>query len=182
MPSTHPDETAVMKNLGQQPFVAKYGSVYEHSAWVAEGVFQHAVDDGLDTTKLSQEKLTRRFESVFMTAPRDWQMATLKAHPQLACALDERDRLTVDSVVEQSGAGLDMCSPTEYAEFARLNKSYIETFGFPFIIAVKGLDLEQILVSFRVRLQNDAEQEFITALEQVQRIAGFRIEGLQNDR
>lgn len=164
-----------------QSFIADYGSVYEHSAWVAERVFVQAMDDCLENTLLGVVTLTDRFERVFMAASRDQQLATLRAHPLLACALDERRSLTRDSVTEQAGAGLDSCSATEFAEFNRMNEAYNEKFGFPFIVAVKGLDRQQILHVFRQRLQNDADQEFTTALKQVCRIAGFRIEGKAND-
>jgi 2-oxo-4-hydroxy-4-carboxy-5-ureidoimidazoline decarboxylase len=163
------------------PFVAQFGSVFEHSSWVAEGVFEQAGDESLDISALTAEQLFQRFETVFMTAPRDRQMATLRAHPTLACALDEREQLTVDSASEQSAAGLDLCTAAEFAEFNRLNTKYSETFGFPFVIAVKGLDRQEILNNFRARVQHDSGQEFETALKQVCRIARFRIEALLND-
>ncbi len=171
----------MQKCMNLESFVADYGFVYEHSAWVAERVFVQAMDDCLDNTSLSVEALTDRFEKVFMAASRDRQLATLRAHPLLACALDERVQLTTDSSAEQSAAGLDLCSATGFAEFGSLNVAYSEKFGFPFIIAVKGLVRQQILDSFRTRLQNDAVQEFETALVQVCRIAQFRIEGMLND-
>jgi OHCU decarboxylase len=170
-----------MNCLDLASFLSEFGSVYEHSPWVAEGVFEQAMDDCLDTTTLAADELIKRFESVFMAASRDRQMATLRAHPTLACALDEREQLTVDSISEQSGAGLDLCSAAEFAEFARLNTAYSEKFGFPFIIAVKGLDRQDILNAFRLRVQNDAGPEFTSALNQVCRIAGFRIKGMLND-
>ena len=171
----------MQKCMKLESFVADYGFVYEHSAWVAERVFVQAMDDCLDNTSLSVEELTDRFEKVFLAASRDRQLATLRAHPLLACTLDERQQLTTDSIAEQSAAGLDLCSAAEFEEFGRLNDAYSEKFSFPFIIAVKGLVRQQILASFRTRLQNDAVQEFETALAQVCRIAQFRIEGMLND-
>jgi 2-oxo-4-hydroxy-4-carboxy--5-ureidoimidazoline (OHCU) decarboxylase len=37
-------------------------------------------------------------------------------------------------------------------------------FGFPFIIAVKGLNKDNILDAFESRIENDAAAEFETAL------------------
>jgi len=170
-----------MRCLDLASFLAEFGSVYEHSAWVAEEVFGQAMDDCLDMTTLGAEELTQRFEAVFMAASHDQQLATLRAHPTLACALDEREQLTDDSISEQSGAGLDLCSAAEFAEFGRLNSEYGDKFGFPFIIAVKGLDRQGILHAFRVRVQNDVGQEFETAINQVCRIAQLRIKGMLND-
>lgn len=170
-----------MKCQDLDSFVAEYGAVYEHSAWVAEQVFAQLMGDGMQDMTLEAQELTGRFETTFKAANHEQQQATLRAHPMLACALGEKQVLTMDSVAEQSGAGLDQCSAEEFAEFGRLNGAYNEKFGFPFIIAVKGLGREQILGHFRKRLQNGAEQEFETAVEQVCRIAQFRIKGIKND-
>jgi 2-oxo-4-hydroxy-4-carboxy-5-ureidoimidazoline decarboxylase len=48
--------------------------------------------------------------------------------------------LTAESKSEQAGAGLDRLSAEEHARFTELNSRYMRDFGFPFIIAVKGLD------------------------------------------
>ncbi len=159
-------------------FVGRFGAVYEHSSWVAEAVFQQAMDDCLDTETLAEEELIKLFAKVFMAASRDQQLATLQAHPQLACAINQRVQLTDDSKAEQAGAGLDSCSAEEFAEFACLNTAYGEKFGFPFIIAVKCRKRQEILEIFAERLQHDADTEFATALSEVGRIAGFRIEGM----
>ena len=82
------------------------------------------------------------------------------------------------SVQEQRGAGLDQCSPEEFDAFQRLNAAYNARFGFPFIIAVKGLSRGDILAAFEERLENDAETEFATAIAQIHRIAGFRLAAL----
>ena len=157
-------------------FRATFGSVYEHSPWVADAVFEKGT--GTAPTYSGADALAGQFEKIFMDASRDQQLATLRAHPELACALDEREQLTAESMAEQSGAGLDLCSEAEFAEFGRLNAAYSEKFGFPFIIAVKGRSRLKILNIFRMRLQNDAVLEFQSALYQVCRIARFRIEGI----
>jgi len=156
--------------MDKTAFVAKLGAVFEHSAWVAEAVCENT-DSLLDDA----DALCVKFESVFLASDPALQLATLRAHPQLACALAAPDELTHDSISEQSGAGLDQCSPAELAEFTRLNTDYDEKFGFPFIIAVKGRTRQQILEVFRERLDNDVQLEFQTALQQTCKIARFRI-------
>ncbi|MEH6643826.1 2-oxo-4-hydroxy-4-carboxy-5-ureidoimidazoline decarboxylase, partial [Vreelandella glaciei] len=59
--------------------------------------------------------------------------------------------------------------------FEYLNTAYKEKFGFPFVIAVKGLDRHDILAAFEERLNNDAATERKTAIEQIIRIARFRL-------
>jgi 2-oxo-4-hydroxy-4-carboxy-5-ureidoimidazoline decarboxylase len=82
------------------------------------------------------------------------------------------------SVKEQSGAGLDQCSPAEFEAFQRLNAAYNARFGFPFIVAVKGLTRADILAAFEARLANDPDAEFVAAIAQIHRIAGFRLSDL----
>ena len=60
-----------------------------------------------------------------------------------------------------------------------LNDRYRDKFGFPFIVAVKGLDWSGIIERMQARLPNGCEAEIATALEQVGRIARFRLEALQ---
>lgn len=150
-------------------FVARFGGVYEHSLWVAEVVYGRP---GIDTL----EGLQAAMRAVVDAADNGRKLALLRAHPELACR--QADSLTVESASEQRGAGLDRCTPGEFAEFQRLNAAYREKFGFPFIIAVKGLDRQAILAAFRARLENDRDTELRTALEQVHRIARFRLEAL----
>ena len=154
-------------------FLTKYGGVFEHSPWVAETVFE--TGDGLLN---DAETLGKRFESEFLNADPVLQLTTLKKHPQLACALADPHELTLDSASEQSGAGLDRCSTEELAEFSRLNTDYNDQFGFPFIIAVKGLTRHEILSTFRQRLNNDRQSEFQTAIQQTCRIARLRIRNI----
>ena len=106
-------------------------------------------------------------------------MELVRAHPDLAGKAALAGALTADSTAEQAGAGLDRCSPEELAEFHALNTAYKEKFGFPFIVAVKGLTRHDILEQFRRRLENDAATELATAFEQIHKIARLRLEALE---
>ena len=164
------------KPLGKAPasqtigeFKEMYGGVYESSPWVAEGAY--ALRDTLHTTL----ELHAAMKEVVDAAPREKQLALIKAHPDLACAPADEGKLTAESRSEQKGAGLDQCTPQEFAEFQRLNAEYKEKFGFPFIVAVKGLTRADILAQFRERINHAADDEFIVALEQINKIAYFRL-------
>ena len=95
----------------------------------------------------------------------------LNAHPELAVA----KKMTSESVSEQASAKLNQCSNDEYEEFKKLNSEYKKKFNFPFIIAVKGKDKNEILNNFRQRIQSDVESEFLEAKKQVKKIATFRL-------
>jgi 2-oxo-4-hydroxy-4-carboxy-5-ureidoimidazoline decarboxylase len=157
-------------------FLEKFGSVFEHSPWVAERVFE----TGIDPLSDDSDGVSERFKNEFTNAAPDLQLETLRAHPTLACALAEPVELTDDSIKEQEAVGLDQCSEVEFKEFGRLNAAYIEKFGYPFIVAVRGRDRRKILELFRMRLKNDAVLEYQTALLQVCQIARFRIGDVLN--
>jgi len=156
--------------LGRDAFVAQYGAVYEASPWVAEAVWPRAAVGALD----DPDALAQAMREAVDNAPRAQRLELIRAHPQLAVS----GPMAEASVREQSGAGLDRCSPEELAAFQRLNAAYLARFGFPFIVAVKGLSRADILAAFEARLENDAETEFATAIAQIHRIAGFRIAAL----
>ena len=95
-------------------------------------------------------------------------------HPELAI----EKNLTSFSSKEQTGAKLNNCSKEEFEEFEKLNTDYKKKYGFPFIIAVKGKNKDEILNNFRQRIQNDFEIEFNEAKYQVKKIASLRLEGI----
>ena len=57
-----------------------------------------------------------------------------------------------------------------------MNIEYKKKFSFPFIIAVKGKNKNQILKYFRERIKNTLNEEFLEAKKQVKKIAIFRLE------
>jgi len=158
--------------MDKVPFLALYGSIFEHSAWIATQVWEQGLHSG------EMRELHAAFSKVIRNADREDQLALLRAHPPLASAIASGEELTSESRGEQRGAGLDQCSAAEFEEFECLNSTYSDRFGFPFIIAVKGLGREQIIESFRTRLTNAPEDEFTEALEQVIRIGKFRLQEL----
>lgn len=148
-----------------------YGDVYEHSPWVAEAAWRHGLTESHD----APEALAELMGLMLQQASSEQQIKVIQAHPDLAGKAAMAGELTQDSTSEQAGAGLDQCSSEEFARFESLNAAYKEKFGFPFVIAVKGLDRHAILAAFAERLNNDLATERQTAIEQIIRIARFRL-------
>lgn len=161
-------------SLAREAFVARFGGIYEHSPWVAGEVFENGLGAADDTP----EALAASMAKVVEAAGRERQLALLRAHPELAGKLAIAGALTVDSRSEQASARLDQCEPEEFARFTALNAQYGARFGFPFIIAVRGLQRADILAAFEQRIGNGPEQELRTALDQVHRIAWLRLSAL----
>ena len=159
--------------LGHEAFVARFGGIYEHSPWVAEGIA-----DGLTGADDLPAVLAARMAAVVEAAGPERQLALLRAHPELAGKLAIRGELTAQSKSEQASARLDQCAPEEFARFTELNTQYNERFGFPFIIAVRGLQRADILAAFERRIANSREAEYREALTQVHNIARLRLEAL----
>lgn len=155
-------------------FVEKFGGVFEHSPFLAE----RAYDAGMIFVPMTAKSLHDALAAEFRKASRDERLGVLRAHPDLAGKLAIAGGLTEDSAREQAGAGLDRLSRQEHARFTELNSAYVAKFGFPFIIAVKGLGKDDILAAFETRIGNDTDQEFSTATAQVEKIALLRLTAL----
>jgi len=156
-----------INSLSREQFVDSLGWVFEHSPWVAERAWEMRSFAGLN-------QLHAAMKQVVNSASREEQLALLRAHPDLGT----RARISSASSEEQSGAGLDNLNSDQYQLLQRLNTEYREKFGFPFLYAVKGSTKYDILRSLEQRLGNAAGEEFREALEQVYRIAMFRLQGL----
>lgn len=169
--------------LSKEELVEEFGSTFEHSEWIAEAAFEAGAFQGVarsadGVVRLTPDEATRIHAAMveaFRAAPHEKRMAVLRAHPDLAGRLAIAD-LTTDSAAEQSGAGLDRLTPDEHARFTDLNARYTERFGHPFIVAVKGMDKDDILAAFDRRVGNDADAEFDEACRQVERIARIRLD------
>ena len=161
-------------HLSRADVIAAFGSIYEHSPWVAERLF----DAGLSAHDADPANLAGRMAKIVDAAGYDEQMALLCAHPELVGKLAIAGSLTAESTAEQASAKLDQCNAEEFAAFQDLNDRYSKKFGHPFIIAVRGLDRATILAAFGKRVAQSAETEFVTALGEVHKIARLRLEQL----
>lgn len=157
--------------LSKDAFIDRFGGVFEHSDWIARRAFAGELGPANDTATGLHAALC----AVFREASEEERLAVLTAHPDLAGKLAQAKRLTESSTSEQASAGLDALTDRERERFTTLNNAYVEKFGFPFIMAVKGRSKDEILAAFENRIGNDRETEFVTACRQVERIALLRL-------
>ena len=108
---------------------------------------------------------------VYERAEKNKHLEILNSHPDLVV----EKKLTDDSKNEQKNASLNQCTAQEFMDFNKLNKKYKKKFSFPFIIAVKGKNKEEILNIFSLRIANNINLEFEEAKKQVKKIASFRL-------
>jgi 2-oxo-4-hydroxy-4-carboxy-5-ureidoimidazoline decarboxylase len=160
-----------LNTLDSADFIKRLGDIYEHSPWVAECVSQKRPFSGIS-------QLATQMQQCVITAAPAAQMTLIRAHPELAGKLAISGNLTAASLSEQSAAGLNNCSAAEFAALSQLNADYQQKFGFPFIIAVRGLNRTDIIAAMTQRLTHTPEQEINTALYEIGRIAQFRLNDL----
>lgn len=155
----------------REAFVATYGPLFEHSPWVAEEAYANG-------PYRDREALLEGLTAVIYAAPKERQVALVRAHPDLAGKAAIDGTLTADSRSEQASAGLDRLSPEEFEAFTRANAAYHERFDLPFVICVRDHDKASILEAAEARLGNDYETELRAALGEIARIAHHRLEAM----
>ncbi|CAM3769016.1 2-oxo-4-hydroxy-4-carboxy-5-ureidoimidazoline decarboxylase [Vibrio aquimaris] len=158
-------------SMSLNEFVDQFGEVYEHSPWIAKSSYQQGLSEKDDDI----EFLHQRMAQVLIQADRNKQLGVICAHPDLAGRAAIEKQLSHSSHKEQAGAGLSQCTLEEFKLFTELNDRYKSRFNFPFIMAVRGANKAQIIDGFKTRIDNEPEFEFALALEEVNKIALFRL-------
>jgi 2-oxo-4-hydroxy-4-carboxy-5-ureidoimidazoline decarboxylase len=160
-----------VNKMDQAAFVDHFGSVYEHSPWVAQQAWDRRPFD-------SVEALHAAMDSVMFAASIESQTDLIRAHPELAGRLARQGKLTEASRSEQNQAGLNRLREDQIAELNQLNADYSGKFGFPFIVCARLNDADSIVKAMRDRLANHPETEFQTALHEISKIAKLRLADL----
>ena len=160
-----------INKLSQSEFVKVFANIFENARWIAEELYNKKPFNNFG-------ELSSKILNIFETATKEKQLKILKDHPDLANKT-KLSTLTPNSLKEQTNAGLDQCSEEEFNEFNKLNENY-KKFNFPFILAVKGKNKNEILNNFRQRVSSEPEIEFKEAIKQVKKIASLRLEDLNN--
>ena len=164
-------QTLKPSSLSRDAFISAFADIYEHSPWVAEKAFDLGQDASLDAV----ETLHQRMSDILLSADHTRQLALINAHPDLAGRAAIQGQLTEASTQEQAGAGIHQCTAEEFSRFTELNEAYKAKFKFPFIMAVKGSNRHQILAAFETRIHNSVDTEFKCALDEINKIALFRL-------
>jgi len=160
-----------INQLGRDRFTRTLGSVFEHSPWIAEMTW-------LKKPFATVEELHLTMCGIVRGANLEKQLALVRAHPDLVGRAASAGTLTPESANEQASAGLNKLSPEEIALFQKQNAAYHERFGFPFVICARLNKKEAMLAGLEKRLQNTREAEVQIALEEIFKIAEFRLRDL----
>jgi 2-oxo-4-hydroxy-4-carboxy-5-ureidoimidazoline decarboxylase len=164
-----PTSLAALNTSDRAAFTAALGHLFEHSPWVAEEAWSQR-------PFASAEALHTALCATMRAAPRERQLALIRAHPDLAGRLAQQKKLTAESTREQASAGLDQLTDAELAGFTRQNDAYKAKFGFPFIICARLNAKAAILDAMQTRASNPPDTEFTTALGEIEKIARLRLQ------
>ncbi len=154
--------------LDRPAFVAALGHLFEHSPWIEDETWPRR--PFRDAAHLHAE-LCATVRGASVTR----QLDLIRAHPDLAGRLAQQQKLTAESTREQASAGLNVLAADELARFQFLNEAYRTRFGFPFIICARLQARDAILAAMAARVKNTPEEEFATALTEIEKIARIRL-------
>lgn len=166
-----PHSLAEINRMDRAAFVAALGAVFEDSPWVADAAWESRPFADAATLRAAMTAIVRE-------AGTERQRALILSHPDLADKATRPASLTAFSQTEQARAGLNELTEEEAQEQRTLNGVYRERFGFPFIMAVRFSRRPEILQAMRDRATNPPDVEFGRALEEIYKIAGFRLDDL----
>jgi 2-oxo-4-hydroxy-4-carboxy-5-ureidoimidazoline decarboxylase len=158
------DSIAELNQMNQEEFVNALGTVFEQTPIIAHQSWYKRPFTNI--TDLHQQML-----NVINAMSQAEQLAFIQAHPDLG----SKAEMSVASVQEQSGIGLDQLTLAEFDRFQQLNQSYQAKFGFLFVIAVKNHTKATILEAFDRRLHNSIDVEIQQALAEISQITWFRL-------
>ena len=157
--------------LTETEFAEVFGNIFENASWIAVRLYKQKPFYNFNN-------LCEKMISIFENTDNQSKLKILNSHPDLANKT-KIGSITPDSNKEQATARLDQCSEEEFNEFKNLNLKYKNTFGFPFILAVKGKNKLDILANFKKRILFDRQIEFNEAIKQVKQIANLRLSELK---
>ena len=160
-----------INQMTQAEFVQHFGPVFEETPIVAQQAwttrpFANIADLHQKMVAVVTDKMT----------PAE-QLTLICAHPELGA----RKKMADASVQEQASAGLSQLNANDYQRIQDLNAAYKEKFGFPFVVAVKGLTVSDVIAAIETRLEAAREEEMVRSLCEIYKIARFRLESLINN-
>ncbi len=127
---------------------------------------------------LSFQDLHQAFVNFTTLLNQQTKEGVVRCYPDLTGKSIERRKIAKYSQTEQVSAGLNTLSKEEVSELEVLNNLYKRKFNFPFVVCVKENTTGSILQALRIRLKNDHLKEVEKALEEICKIAYYRLEGI----
>ena len=164
---------AAVNAMPRDAFVGAFGSVFEHSPWVAERAWTRRPFASVDAMHAAMSAAVR-------AATLDEQLALIRAHPELAGREAVAGELTSESTGEQGRLGFTALSREELERVARANAAYRDRYGFPCIVALRLHRSRDTVIAEMERraADGDRDAEIARALGQIDAITRGRLDRL----
>ncbi len=157
-----------VNSMSKDEFAETFEGLFQGSRWAVDAAY--AQRPFADT-----QALREAMQDALFSGNLEQQAALLEAFPYLGSDQLERKESTRD----QSELGLTHLNDEDYDEFAELNQTYLDRFGFPLIISVRDLQKRgEVLARGWERLDNSVCQERATAMIEVGKIVNHRFDDL----
>ncbi|MBF6058487.1 MULTISPECIES: 2-oxo-4-hydroxy-4-carboxy-5-ureidoimidazoline decarboxylase [Thiomicrorhabdus] len=156
-----------LNQLDESEFVDFCKDLLEHCEWVLPTLASRRPFASVSEIQFALQQL-------LLSASMEQQKVALCEHPKLGVSQAQPGF----SSSEQQQAGLNELSAEEMELFAQLNLAYEDKMGFPFVVAVSGMNKEQILRLMQQRLGFSTDDEWPIALRELIKIAKLRVEKL----
>ena len=159
-----------INGLSAEAFAAGFKPLLEHAEWAI---------DRLEASRpfADHADLNRKIAEIVHSADEAEKRSALIHHPKLGSGV----RVQGFSSSEQSQAGLHALTEDEFARFEKDNANYEQKMGFPFVVAVTGLNKQEIMQRLESRMTNDPAHEFAIAIDELIKIACIRVSKLVSD-
>lgn len=156
-----------INQMTQTEFVRCCGHIFEETPAITQKTWTVRPFVSLDD-------LYEKMVAVVHKMTLDEKLTLIRAHPELG----SRVQMAASSVQEQASAGLDQLNAEDYQQIRSLNEAYKDKFDFPFVVAVKGLTVVDILADMEARVDSNEAEEIVRSLSEIYKIARFRLEAL----
>ena len=156
-----------VNKMSFQQFVKTFGSVIEWTPLAAARVWECRPFNSL-------KELHQKFSKFIQETLNDEaKISLIRCYADLSGKLTEN--LSCESILERKAAGLFDLTVAESRQLYELNERYKKRFRFPFVICSKDNNKQTILEQINVRMQNDRATEVIHALNEIIKIAWYRL-------
>ena len=145
-----------INGLSAETFAAGFKPLLEHAEWAI---------DRLEAARpfADHAGLNRKIAEIVHSADEAQKRSALIHHPKLGSGV----RVQGFSSSEQSQAGLHALTEDEFARFEKDNANYEQKMGFPFVVAVTGLNKQEIMQRLESRMTNDPAPPTGAVVDQV---------------
>ena len=155
---------ASLNQMGEDDFASALGNIFEDSPAIARRSWHKRPFETVEALHTALVSTMRELDNPA-------QLALIRTHPELGTDFG----MSNDSRQEQYRSGLNDITSHEANRLQMLNRTYVNKFGFPFVLSIKRQTISSILDILEHRLQHTISQEIEQALTEIEKIAWFRL-------